>query len=462
MSDKKLLKFAVEMKEDPVKVEKSQFTKLHLRIYSADKINDHNFIMSMDVLKKYADTIAGKPILAYYNKNGDYGKGDFGGHEHSPLAQEIAVGFIPFNPEISYETENATTYLCVDGYIWNTYYEHIVDVFYKDGGIKGVSVEMYVLDSKLQKNNVEEILQYSFTGVTLIGKTDAYNTKIKPAVDGCQAKIIQFAAITLDDVMQPEFNKAKQLFEKQLVKNAIEEPESNGSILLQKNKSEKEEEMAETSKDLEKEIKDTEEKEIIENSTEVVESNIVIENSTEEVPETVENAESDGQAVEENSNEVVENSDDVDKNSDPDIQENDTEETESSCDYDELSQKCAEFATALKEKESENEALRIENASLREFKHNKEMEDVTKTVNLVLNSVSSTLSAKQLTEWKEKGLQCNASTVDGYVNSLKAFAYDIQQEKGVQEKELLRNSIPTQAVETEPESEDIWERMKNY
>ena len=32
----------------------------------------------------------------------------------------------------------ATTYLCVDGYIWNTYYEHIVDVFYKDGGIKGV------------------------------------------------------------------------------------------------------------------------------------------------------------------------------------------------------------------------------------------------------------------------------------------------------------------------------------
>ena len=90
------------------------------------------------------------------------------------------------------------------------------------------------------------------------------------------------------------------------------------------------------------------------------------------------------------------------------------------------------------------------------------MEDVTKTVNLVLNSVSSTLSAKQLTEWKEKGLQCNASTVDGYVNSLKAFAYDIQQEKGVQEKELLRNSIPTQAVETEPESEDIWERMKNY
>lgn len=172
--------------------------------------------------------------MAYYNKNGDYGKGDFGGHEHSPLAQEIAVGFIPFNPEISYETENATTYLCVDGYIWNTYYEHIVDVFYKDGGIKGVSVEMYVLDSKLQKNNVEEILQYSFTGVTLIGKTDACNTKIKPAVDGCQAKIIQFAAITLDDVMQPEFNKAKQLFEKQLVKNAIEEPESDGSILLQK------------------------------------------------------------------------------------------------------------------------------------------------------------------------------------------------------------------------------------
>lgn len=459
MSDKKI-KFAVDM-QGAIQIEKSQFTKLHLRIYTADKVNDHNYIMGLNALKNGAHTIAGKPILAYYNRHGDGGKGDFGGHEHSPIAQEIAVGFIPFDPEITYEVDNGTTFLCVDGYIWNEYYKHIVEVFYKDGGIKGVSVEMRLIDTKMLDNNVEEILQYTFTGVTLIGKTNAYNTAIKPAVDGCQAEIVNFA-ITLDDPMQSEFNKAKQLFEKQLVKNAIDEPESDGSILLQKNKSEKEEEMAETSKDLEKEIKDTEEKEIIENSTEVVENKIVIENSTEEVPETVENAESDGQAVEENSNEVVENSDDVDKNSDPDIQENDTEETENSYSYDELSQKCAEFATALKEKETENEALRIENASLREFKHNKEMEDVTKTVNLVLNSVSGTLSAKQLTEWKEKGLQCNASTVDGYVNSLKAFAYDIQQEKGVQEKELLRNSIPVQAVETEPEPEDIWERMKNY
>lgn len=461
MEDRKI-KFAVDM-QGAIQIEKSQFTKLHLRIYTADRVNGHNYIMSLDALKSGANTIAGKPILAYYNRHGDNGKGDFGGHENSPIAQEIAVGFIPFDPEITYEVDNGTTFLCVDGYIWNEYYKHIVEVFYKNDGIKGVSVEMRLIDTQMLENNVEEILQYTFTGVTLIGKTNAYNTKIKPAVDGCQAEIVNFA-ITLDDPMQSEFNKAKQLFEKQLVENASEEPESDGSILLQKNKSEKEEEMAETSKDLEKdekEIKDTKEKEIVENSTEVVENETVVENSAEEAPETVENAESDDQTVEENSNEVVENSDDIVENSDSELQENDTEETEDSCGYDELSQKCAEFATALKEKEAENEALRIENASLREFKHNKEMEDITKTVNLVLNSVSSTLSAKQLTEWKEKGLQCNASTVDGYVNSLKAFAYDIQQEKGVQEKELLRNSIPVQ-TETKPESGDIWERMKNY
>ena len=108
MNDEKFVCFSISNEENaitPEDIENAQFTKVHFRIYSADRVNDHNYTCSLKVLKKYANTIAGKPILVWYNKHANGGKGDFAGHEDSPIAKEYPVGFFPENPVITYEKD---------------------------------------------------------------------------------------------------------------------------------------------------------------------------------------------------------------------------------------------------------------------------------------------------------------------------------------------------------------------
>ena len=57
MSDEKFVCFSISNEENamtPEDIENAQFTKVHFRIYSADRVNDHNYTCSLKVLKKYA------------------------------------------------------------------------------------------------------------------------------------------------------------------------------------------------------------------------------------------------------------------------------------------------------------------------------------------------------------------------------------------------------------------------
>ena len=259
MGDEKLVTFSVsdENVMTPEDIENAQFTKVHFRIYSADRVNDHNYTCSLKVLKKYAKTIAGKPILVWYNKHANGGKGDFAGHEDSVYAKEYPVGFFPNDVKITYEKdEDGTIFLCADGYIWTLYYSEIVKVFEDYGGIKGVSSEMLVIDSEMiEDTNIENILQYSFAALTLIGEHDALGTPIKPAVDGCQGVLVTNASTNA------EYEKAKVEFEKILYNSVKQESVETDSFFNTKNK---------------EEIMDAE---ITKNST----SPDVIENATQEV-----------------------------------------------------------------------------------------------------------------------------------------------------------------------------------
>lgn len=195
--------------------EKNQFVKLHCKIYSADCVNDHNFKMSREVMEKYANTIAKKPILVWYNQYANLDGGDFGGHENDKINKECPVGFFPENVKIEYETDDTgTVFLCADGYVWNAYYPEIKTVFDAYGGVKGLSCEMYILDSEIEEETgIENILKYNFAGVTLLGEYDAQGHPIKPAVDGCRAILCKFAALNND------FENAKVEFEKTLINN---------------------------------------------------------------------------------------------------------------------------------------------------------------------------------------------------------------------------------------------------
>ena len=488
MGDEKLVTFSVsdENVMTPEDIENAQFTKVHFRIYSADRVNDHNYTCSLKVLKKYAKTIAGKPILVWYNKHANGGKGDFAGHEDSLYAKEYPVGFFPNDVKITYaKDEDGTIFLCADGYIWTLYYSEIVKVFEDYGGIKGVSSEMLVIDSEMiEDTNIENILQYSFAALTLIGEHDALGTPIKPAVDGCQGVLVTNASTNA------EYEKAKVEFEKILYNSVKQESVETDSFFNTKNKEEI----------MDAEItKNSTSPDVIENATQEVTTRVGVSTDTysyddagrfvgatheehsvrtteiKEVPEeevkptevVVENASEEEEKVD--NAEVVENTEVVENSTDEDEKvDNAVQEVENACkvdnssvvnmeEFEALKVKCSALESELETKKAEYDVLMQKCSVLEEYKNNKENENMKNAIEVALNSVSHILNSAQIDEWRKESEKFSAENVDEFTNKLKAFAFDIQEENGVIQADSIRNSIPKE-VEVEPT--DFWERME--
>ena len=498
MSDEKFVCFSISNEENamtPEDIENAQFTKVHFRIYSADRVNDHNYTCSLKVLKKYANTIAGKPILVWYNKHANGGKGDFAGHEDSVYAKEYPVGFFPNDVKITYEKdEDGTIFLCADGYIWTLYYSEIVKVFEDYGGIKGVSSEMLVIDSEMiEDTDIENILQYSFAALTLIGEHDALGTPIKPAVDGCQGVLVTNASTNA------EYEKAKVEFEKILYNSVKQESVETDSFFNTKNK----EETMETEV-----IKNSASPEVIENATQEVSTKVEVSTDTysydddgkfvgatheehevrtvevKEVPEedvvtpdepVIENAECVENA--DCKTDTVENAECVDNagckkenaecKSDNSECKTDNAKCENECkvnnsvvsmeEFEALKVKYSTLEAELETKKADYDALMLKCSALETYKNNKENENMKNTIEVALNSVSHILSTDQIDEWRKESEKCSAETVDEFTNKLKAFAFDIQEKNGVIQTDSIRNSIPRE-VDVEPI--DFWERME--
>lgn len=508
MSDKNL-SLILTLNSEAVKlaaqeIEDSQFTKIHFRIYSADRINAHGYVCPLKVLRKYAKTIAGKPILTYYNKYADGGKGDFAGHEDSAFAKEYAVGFFPQDISVSYEKDdNGTIFLCADGFLWNVYAKNELNVFENAGGIKGVSCEMLIIESELiEDTGIEEIQQYSFAGLTLLGNTDAIGSPIRPAVEGCMGEIVRNSVI-----YDENFEKAKNEFEKILYNSTKTESDNSDSFLISKN--EKEENMAK-----EKSEKPTS-PEVIDNATQIVSTEVKVSTDTvnindkgeyvgeeheshkkeivevHEVPDNpndptpnstiVENAateasdKKDGSPAEETKQDNAASEDE-----EKDVPEENPAKEENACKSDnsqdevadtkketnsdaekcaQLEQKCAELEKELNAVKEELSATAQKCAELTEYKNNKESEIIKNSIDIALNDVSDILNKEQMNEWREKSLKCSVDSANSFINELKAFAFDIQDKSGVTVKDTLRNSLPVEPVI----SGDMWDVLaKKY
>lgn len=98
---------------------------------------------------------------------------------------------------------------------------------------------------------------------------------------------------------------------------------------------------------------------------------------------------------------------------------------------------------------------------LEEYKNNRESQDMKNAVELALNSVSHILDADQIDTWRKESVNYSYAQFDDFSNKLKAFAFDVQEKKGISQPEPLRNSIPK--VDVEDESMDLWDRLsKKY
>lgn len=473
MDKDKIISFSISNDENtmtPEEIENAQFTKVHFRIYSADKVNDHNYTCSLKILKKYAKTIAGKPILVWYNKHANGGKGDFAGHEDSLWAKEYPVGFFPNDVKITYEKdENGTIFLCADGYIWTLYYSEIVKVFEDYGGIKGVSSEMLVIDSEIiEDTDVENILQYSFAALTLIGEHDALGSPIKPAVDGCQGILVTNASTNA------EYEKAKSEFEKILYYSVNQESVETDSFFNSEIKEE----------NMETEItKNTTSPDVLENATQEVTTRVSVstdtysyDNDGHYVGSTYENHSVSKTEIKDIPEETVKSDDVVAENSE--VVENSTsenaevnnaiQEVENTCkvensstvsieEFNALKLKCSALETELANKNAEYNKLMQKCSALEAYKTNKENKNMKNAIEVALNSVSHILNSAQIDAWRKESEKFSAENVDEFTNKLKAFAFDIQEKNGVLQTDSIRNSIPK---EVDTESMDFWDRME--
>lgn len=177
MVDKKL-SFTVEdarlIKEDP----NSSFSLVALDFFASGD-NLHNLVVADETLMKTADTIKNCPVVWKYDAISQ----DATTHD----SEEVPCGVVPESAEItSRKLEDGRTMLSTVSYIWKKYSGKILDFFKRDGE-KPISVELTVLDQATNGDGREELLDYKFEAVTVLGN------KVTPAIPLAHATVLQFA-----------------------------------------------------------------------------------------------------------------------------------------------------------------------------------------------------------------------------------------------------------------------------
>lgn len=137
--------------------------------------NSHGFPIMESALDTAIKTLVGKPVVAKYNK---YIR-DLEGHE----VDEVPVGVFLSEDDIFFENdEQGVRWICAYATIWTRYAKDVAFVMDRDK-VKDVSMEML---ADMNENN--EIVDFYFTGVTLIG--------VPPAIPKARAELMEFSALS--------------------------------------------------------------------------------------------------------------------------------------------------------------------------------------------------------------------------------------------------------------------------
>jgi hypothetical protein len=190
----KKLSFAVEniTPVDDSSLDKSQFALLRVDAFATGR-SLHDTFTTEENLRRNAPTILQKPFLAYLDKRWD----DLGGHDKG----EHPMGFVPHNSRLEFKTlDDGRVMLSCDVLVWRRYSQDLIRYFQRDGGKKGVSVEISISESQEDhKSGLLELISYVFEGITCLGDM------IRSAIPNAEA-VMAFSK---------QFEEDKQEFEEQ-------------------------------------------------------------------------------------------------------------------------------------------------------------------------------------------------------------------------------------------------------
>lgn len=143
--------------------------------------NSHEMVITEDVLREYAISVIGKPLIGKMNILNT----DVKGHE----VEENIFGWAPANQEVEFrEDEDGYIVAGVDFVVSKLYATHFYDLFDEDDNYRSVSVEMLVGFKQDEDGNDTNIVEnLHITGVTVLGK------KINPSVPNANIQFVQFS-----------------------------------------------------------------------------------------------------------------------------------------------------------------------------------------------------------------------------------------------------------------------------
>lgn len=153
--------------------------------------NDWDFLR--EGIEECAETFRGQPILCAYK---GLSIGD--GHNYSAYKDvssgkmiydfragdaERIVGCIPLDAKIEVKEIDGKLWIAAQGIIWRHYNQQLADDIIRKG-FKGVSVEVFTIESTKLESGVENIRKWKALGITVLGDN------VMPAVPGAQIKAL--------------------------------------------------------------------------------------------------------------------------------------------------------------------------------------------------------------------------------------------------------------------------------
>ena len=163
-------------------------------LFLSTRPNSHGFIISDEVLKKYAPTILGKFLIGNLN----IFETDVMSHEKDP----DIFGYIPLGQEIEFvRAEDGYLDAYVNIVVSKIYATKVYNLFLNDN-FRNVSVEMRVM---YENDETKEVSEFNIAGLTVLG------TLVSPSVPNAHMEMIRFSAEQADEYYKTAFNEIQQM-----------------------------------------------------------------------------------------------------------------------------------------------------------------------------------------------------------------------------------------------------------
>lgn len=197
--NKKILNLPLSYEQSDFSDER--FTKVRVKVMH-NGLNLNNSRFSDAVIEAAAPSLKNIPLLAFTKKVDGTDEVDFAGHEFEFKITEDGVkyvylgrpiGMVPETNAYSYEEdEEGIKFVSVDAYIWNDYANEALDIVRRDNG-KSVSMEVGVQDYEFEDGGALDILEYKYNGIVLLGED------VPPAMKNARLDIAEFSMNTISE-----------------------------------------------------------------------------------------------------------------------------------------------------------------------------------------------------------------------------------------------------------------------